>query len=127
MARKPEAVEEDFTDETEEVSDATTEGTEEKKAKRQKDALEDEWGTPVDFTKVLLAERGVEVRPQVIFGHTKNSKTFQDQAKVKQHTDNRTILHLPSALEWWDAKEQRKADKAAAKDAAPADDTSDEA
>ena len=95
----------DTTDDTE-----VTEAKAEKSPKRQKHELPEGFGTPVDFTKVLLAQRKATVRPQVIFGHAKNSKTFQEF--TAQHTDGRTILDLAAGLDWWDAKEARNVERA---------------
>jgi hypothetical protein len=60
--------------------------------------------TPVGFVRVLKEQRGVEVRPQVIYSTAKNTKTFP----AFRHTDGRIIMNTSDALKWWDEKEERR-------------------
>jgi hypothetical protein len=54
--------------------------------------------------------RGVKVKSQVLYSTAKNVKSFP----VKTHSDGRQMVTVKEALVWWDAKEQRKAERAAA-------------
>jgi hypothetical protein len=110
----------DTSEETTASTEGTTEApTEAKAEKKTKHDLPDTHVTPVGFAHLLKSERGVEVRPQVIYGYLKNSKDFAQHASI--HTDGRNIVAKEGALAWWDAKEARKAEKAATAAAAPAE------
>jgi hypothetical protein len=86
--------------------------TEEKAAKKSKIPMPEGKVTPVEFGHKLKELRDVEIRPQVIYGYVKNNKAFQ--AFTDQHDDGRVRVDLEQALTWWDEKEARKAEKAAA-------------
>ena len=77
-----------------------------KKPKRSKHDLPEGFVTPTGFVKVLKESMNVEVRPQVIYGYVKNSKTFQEF--VSLNSDGRTILNLDAAIDWWNTKGERK-------------------
>jgi hypothetical protein len=76
--------------------------------------------TLVGFSRLLEKAppegRNVKVRSQVLYSTAKNTKSFP----VKSHTDGRQIVDVEEALKWWDEKEARKAERAAAAVAAPA-------
>lgn len=123
---------------SEDTQTETTEApAEEAKAKRKRDDLPEGSVTPVGFANYLNSPegrnlkaedpKGVGVRPQMIYGYERNNNAgFRDAVGVVQHTDGRKIFSLEAGLAWWDAKEQRKTDraaKAAEKAAAPAEST----
>lgn len=84
-----------------------------KKSKKQKHELPEGFVTPVGFTKAIKELFNEDIRPQVIYGNVKNSKSFQEF--VSLNTDGRTILNLEAALQWWTEKDTRKAERDAAK------------
>jgi hypothetical protein len=88
-------------------------------ASKKHDLPSDEWVTPVGLAKVISKERmgGKELRPQMVYGWIKNSKALA--AFVKKHTDGRNIIRVEDGLAWFDEKEKRKAERAAAAEAAP--------
>jgi hypothetical protein len=70
--------------------------------------------TLVGFAKFLAKPRSqggryVLVKPQVLYSTAKNTKSFP----VKTHVDGRQIVNVEEALQWWDEKEARKAERAA--------------
>jgi len=75
--------------------------------------------TLVGFAKLLAKPRRqggrwVSVKPQVLYSTAKNTKSFP----AYQYTDGRWVINVQEGLEWWDNKEQRKADRAAEAQAA---------
>jgi hypothetical protein len=70
--------------------------------------------TLVGFSKLLAKPapegRGVIVKSQVLYSTAKNTKTFP----LEHNTDGRWMVNVEKGLEWWDAKETRKAERAAA-------------
>jgi hypothetical protein len=110
------------TDDTFTVSDAETPAepsTDGEKAKRKRDALPEGVGTPVDLANLLNKPmdeggRAANVRPQQIYGYLRNDNAqFRTAVNARTHSDGRNILDLDAGLAWWDAKEQRKAERAA--------------
>ncbi len=83
----------------------------------KKHPLPDTHVTPVGFTKVLKEQRGVEVRPQIIYGYTKSAKSFPHG----NHTDGRVIIPVEEGLRWWDERMAAKAAKAAEAETASAE------
>jgi hypothetical protein len=78
--------------------------------------------TLVGFSKVLQMPRkkggrNVIVKSQVLYSTAKNTKSFP----VETHVDGRQIINIEKGLEWWDAKEERKAARAAEAAAAEAE------
>jgi hypothetical protein len=70
--------------------------------------------TLVGFAKYLQKPKSqggryVIVKPQVLYSTAKNTKSFP----VETHVDGRQIINVEKGLQWWDEKEQRKADRAA--------------
>lgn len=70
--------------------------------------------TLVGFAKYLQKPKSqggryVIVKPQVLYSTAKNTKSFP----VETHVDGRQIINIEKGLEWWDQKEQRKAERAA--------------
>jgi len=104
-------LDEEDENETEAEEEATPKAKAKAAPKRKKIELPETHVTPVGFTKVLKEARGVEVRPQVIYGHVKNSKTFPSG----HHVDGRVIIPIDEGLNWWDEKEARLSAKAASK------------
>jgi hypothetical protein len=109
MARKSDTV-------TETAENTEVEETTEAKPASKKSPLPEGYATPVQFTHILKEQRGVEVRPQVIYGYVKNNKAFQEFCGQNEG-DGRHMLNIEQGLQWWDEKEQRKAERAAAKEA----------
>ena len=75
--------------------------------------------TLVGFSKLLAKPRKqggrwVSVKPQVLYSTAKNTKSFP----AYQHVDGRWVINIEEGLDWWDNKEQRKADRAAEAQAA---------
>jgi hypothetical protein len=133
----PEDVEPDADDDLydpedeDETTEASEGGTTTSSFGRTYHDLPDTHVTAGGFAKVLLSQRNVEVRPQVIYAMAKTSKTFP----AIRHTDARIIVPIKEGLEWWDEKEKRVAGRAnAPRNTAPtafekaqmADDTDDE-
>jgi hypothetical protein len=98
------------TDEVETTDEAATAEGEETKSKSKKTPLPDGYQTPVGFTHVLKEQRGVDVRPQVIYGYVRNNKAFQEFSGTNEG-DGRVILNVERALAWWDEKEAKKAER----------------
>jgi hypothetical protein len=76
--------------------------------------LPDGYLTLVGFAKFLAKPKSqggryVLVKPQVLYSTAKNTKSFP----VETHVDGRQIINVEAGLQWWDDKEQRKADRAA--------------
>ena len=86
--------------------------------KKQKDPIPEGYVAPVQFAHELdkhLGQPDGTTRPQVIYGYVRNSKDFPSEEREGQFP--RFIVHLAKGLEWWDAKETRKAEREAAKKA----------
>jgi hypothetical protein len=84
-----------------------------KKPKRVKHDLPEGFVTPVGFVKALKELLNIDVRPQVIYGHVKNSKSFQEFTTL--NSDGRTMLNLDAAIAWWNSKDERKLEREAEK------------
>lgn len=119
MARKGNAPQDTNNNQEESAVSDTQEETVEAPAetKTKKDPVPDGYETPVQFAKRLSAKIGSEFRPQMVYGFIKNSKTFP----WKQNTDGRYLVQIEEGLTWFDAKEQRKAEREAAKAAKAAE------
>jgi hypothetical protein len=61
--------------------------------------------TATGFAKVLEAQRGVKVRPQVIYAMAKSTKGFP---AYRNPDDQRIVVPIAEGLAYWDAKEERK-------------------
>jgi hypothetical protein len=116
--------EEDFEDDEESEDEDSAEAPKPATSSRNFIDLPDGYLTLVGFAKRLAqkppAGRFVAVKPQVLYSTAKNTKNFP----AEQHTDGRWIINIEKGLEWWDGKEARKAEKAAA--AVPTPEDSDE-
>jgi hypothetical protein len=99
---------------TETVDEPTAAPEGETKTKRSYADLPEGVTTLAKFANVLKEQRGVEVRPQVIFGYSRQMKEFPSY----QHSDQRWVINIADGLAWWDAKEQRKSEREAKKAAA---------
>jgi hypothetical protein len=60
------------------------------------------------LAKVIEAQRGVVVKPQLLYAAAKNSKTFP----AFHHTDGRQIVPVAGGLEWWDNRATNTATRA---------------
>jgi hypothetical protein len=68
--------------------------------------------TPSGFAAALKTERGVELRPQVVYSYMKNQSKedgfpFVDSTTLGESA-SRPLIKVEDALGWWDRKEQRK-------------------
>jgi hypothetical protein len=77
-------------------------------------ALPEGYLTLTGFAKFLAKPRKqggrhVLVKPQVLYSTAKNTKSFP----VEKHVDGRQIISVDKGLEWWDQKEEKRAERLA--------------
>src|SRR3982750_1682386 len=88
------SIPEDVQPEAELAEDATTEpkANDQNKPKKEKAPVPEGFVTPVAFAKLLTERVGSDVRPQIIYGYIRNSKTFLENV-AKQNTDGAWIVN----------------------------------
>jgi hypothetical protein len=71
--------------------------------------------TPINFANALKAQRGVELRPQVVYSYIKNQSKVDPFPSVDSTTlgeqKSRPLVNLEEGLAWFDRKEQRKTER----------------
>lgn len=129
MARRTEdEVEAVVNDEQETVAEGTETATQEKAPKAKKEPARGElpegYVTPVGLTK-LLNEKGlhknragevVEIRPQMTYSYIKNAPKdapFPMEKVTDSLGKERDAVKVDAALEWWEAKNKRAAERKA--------------
>jgi hypothetical protein len=69
------------------------------------------YATLVGFSHILAKKepegRFVKVKSQVLYSTAKNTKTFP----LEKNADGRWMVNIEKGLQWWDEKEQRKAER----------------
>jgi hypothetical protein len=93
------------------MADTATE-TEAKPEKATKAPLPEGFITPVNFAKALGAKLGKEIRPQIIYGYIKNNgPESKNPFPFEKNSDGAFIVNEQAAYAWYDALQERKANR----------------
>jgi hypothetical protein len=90
--------------------------------KKEKTPIPEGFVAPVEFARLVdkhLNQAPGTTKPQIIYGHIKNSKSFPVTERSPEDYP-RFIVNLKAGLEWVDGLVARRAEREAAKAAAPA-------